>query len=188
MQQNGTQELAIYGTTGVQLPEEEIIEYQRMSALVEDFRTTSHPGLPIHEQMLLTRFTDAEDREAIANAYFGSEPVPLKKFLGKEVTLLGMIVFEHAPYVDKEGLCHAGYFQIYMLADREDDDGNPVIIKSSSLSIAKHAMNIIGARGWYLFETPQTYRFSVGEKSNAHFMRNVSHDIKRRLKKEKNNG
>lgn len=163
----------------------DIIPQRSLSPLLS--RLYDGSQLPIHIQMLEQSGFDDETLEFIVNAYEGAETVPLKKWImrnqGKDTPVLGMRIYEHGPYVGKDGEQHEGFFQIQILLDQKDDEGRCIVLRSSSTTIATHTFYAIRKHGWHLFDQPITYRFSVGE-SGAHFMYNTANDAKRSLGKK----
>ena len=188
MSNNSTQALTIQPDTLDIVDSNEVISGKNnsLALMISALRNYEGPML-IQEQFLMA--FDPETQEALSSAY-GSEPVPFKTFANRDVRVLGIIVEEHGPYNGKDGQYHPeGFFRILFLTDIENASGQLTVIKSSSSSLGLHVLHILANRGWYLFEEPVTYRFSLGAESNAHSIYNVSHDVKATLlgKKGKKN-
>ena len=179
MQNSQTQALTVAETLDV-VDSNDVISAKNSSLalMVNALRNYDGPML-IQEQFLMN--FDAETQETLSSAY-GSEPVPFKAFANRDVKVLGIIIEEHGAYNGKDGLYHPeGFFRILFLTDIENASGQLTVIKSSSSSLGLHVLHILANRGWYLFDEPITYRFSLGAESNAHSIYNVSHDVKATL-------
>lgn len=143
-------------------------------------------GMPIHEYYL--QQLDESIREEMANIYYGLVPVQLKgsRFIGRDLPVYGMCIFQHGPYQGKDGFFHPeGYFQVWILTIDVDAKDEPfVVLQTSATAIAFHAVNIVNSRGWFLFEKgPVTYRVSAGPNGDLHIY-NTEHDLKNRLKRK----
>jgi hypothetical protein len=195
--------VALNGTQAVEdtdQPEQEdtltdIIPYNgALATMIAPLRDGSN--LALHEQMLVNGYAvDGEivmptpsRREEIANLYYGLEPEAFVRFVGQELQVDGMMIFEQkggwkGKPVEKNGpsVWHVeGYLQVRLLA--MDRNGEPHLIKSGGAGMLEHVYYILGHQGWFLFEQPITYRFKVGG-NNYHMIYNVAHDLKRTAKK-----
>jgi len=140
-------------------------------AIIETLRY-DESAMPLLLQALQT--LAPEKIEAAFNDYDGAIPRDWKSVAGREEKVLGMRLFQHAPFNGKDGQYHAdGFYQMQILLDKKDEDGQNIVIKSSSANLLTHIASIIKMRGWYYFETPQTYIFKVGA-NNEHILYNVS--------------
>lgn len=166
-----TSALVPVGEQGVETFEErDVISVSALNQLINPIRTEEY--LPIHEQFLQA-IEDSEQREALANAYYGSEPRSFKEFIGEKHAVLGMILFQHGPYKGKDGKEHPeGYFQVQLLLNEKDSKGRYIVVKSASTRLAMHIISIVKSRGWFRFEQPREYIFSQGS-NGAHFLYDV---------------
>ena len=183
MQNSQTQALTVAETLDI-VDSNDVISAKNSSLalMVNALRNYDGPML-IQEQFLMA--FDPEFQEALSSAY-GSEPVQFETFANRDVKILGMIIEEHGAYNGKDGLYHPeGFFRILMLTDIENSSGQLTLIKSSSVPLGLHVLHILQNRGWYLFEEPITYRFSLGVPSRVHSIYNISNDVKKVLLSKK---
>jgi len=162
----------------IETPTDIIPRNETVDQLLMELRDTTLSHVPIHEQILASKF-DIDEREEMANLYYGLEPQPFNRVAGQELDVLGLIIFESGPYRGKDGLYHPeGYYQVRIVVlDRHEE---PMIVKSGSKSLLPHGLHAANKYGWFLFEKPVKYRFSLGE-NNSHRMFNTEHDYKKRL-------
>jgi len=134
--------------------------------------------LPLHEQYLTGQSLDVQ--EHLANLIYGADSIPLSEFVGKEVPIHGLFIYEQKQFYGKDQKWHPGYFQTRLLIADTSKKGEPIIVAhTSSKGVFMHAVHILKNRGWFLFEKPITYRVVVG-KNNAQHIYNVEHDLKKR--------
>lgn len=151
-----------------------------LDQLLMTMRDLNMTAVPIHEQILAERSMD--EREEMANLYYGLDPQPFNHIAGQELDVLGLIIFESGPYKGRDGLFHPeGYYQVRIIVlDRHNE---PIMIKSGSKSLLPHALHAANKYGWFLFQKPVRYRFSLGE-NGSHRMFNTEHDYLKRLMRE----
>lgn len=151
-----------------------------LDQLLMGMRDLNLTNVPIHEQILASQF-DVDEREELANLYYGLDPQPFNRIAGQELEVLGLIIFESGPYKGKDGRFHPeGYYQVRLIVF--DRHGEPMVIKSGSKSLLPHALHSANKYGWFLFKQPVKYRFALGE-NGSHRMFNTEHDYRARLKR-----
>lgn len=155
-------------------------------------------------------------KEEIFSAYFGIEPRPLNTYLNRDILIRGSIFYEHPTYTSHgrpamqesislsgkifqagelipAGTVLPGYVEILFLTTMKDEDGNAIVLKSSSKVIGQHVFYImrskpVGVQGWYLWRDelgrlcPKTYRFT--QRAAGAPMRMISVDRQKAEKKE----
>lgn len=151
----------------------EFIPRTQLERLVSAVRDISN-GLPLHlQQLQLLPYSD-ELKEQLVSAY-SNEAQKLHRFMNKEVECLGIVVWEVLPYLKKPATPDAplipmpGFYQVRFLTTLEDENGNWVVLRSSSMGIATSAFFVTQNQGAWLFKKPITFRFSV-TNGGAHQM------------------
>jgi hypothetical protein len=161
-----------------------LIPRTQLERLVETTREGTN-GLPLHLQQLQQLPYSNELKEQLVSAY-SAEAQKLARYMNKEIECLGMVVWEVPPYMAKPvqagdpPVQKPGYFQVRILTSQEDQDGNYVVLRSSSVNIAVTAFFVIQSRGAWLFDKPIFFRF--GETNGGMHQMVKSGDSLRELK------
>jgi hypothetical protein len=140
-----------------------LIPRTQLERLVDSVRNRE-TGLPWHLQQLQGLSYSNELKEQLVSAY-SAEAQKLARYMNKEIECLGMVVWEVLPYMAKPiqvsdpPVQKPGYFQVRILTGLEDQDGNYVVLRSSSVNIAVTAFFVIQSRGAWLFDKPIFFRF-----------------------------
>jgi len=142
---------------------------------VVDRLMTGH--LPLHMVKLheLQGYT-AEQKAELAAIYDGI-PEDIKTMGNMVLEVYGAIVYEHLPYMGKDGLPKRGYFYALLLC-REMETDRFFIARSGGSGLTMHVMNMItlrerdGLQGWYLWDNPVRYKVAI-DRNNGHHLVNV---------------
>lgn len=138
--------------------------------------------IPWHLQMLKMKNLSAEEEEYQVDLFTGIEPVSLKPYINKTITVLGAVCWPHGEFVrgsdqkdgpGKKGDLAPGYWQILMLLSDLDSNGNNIVVACGGVNIIPHMVLAMDKKGWYLWEKPTKYLVTVGSKNGAFFMKNV---------------
>jgi hypothetical protein len=84
----------------------------------------------------------------------------------------GVMLNWHPPYTGKDGQMKCGYFYTLILTTQPDEDGNPIVIRSSSAGLMQHLLAAMQMRGWYIWQKPVKYRLTIGD-DGSHHMKNI---------------
>lgn len=142
------------------------------------------------------------DRELMMNVYFGVEPRSISSYFNKEIVINGCIVCEYPAFMSKpvndqygqpipgSSRLTPGYMSLLFWTDTKDENGDFIILKASSVSLASHMFYVMRnpeaeliqdrGKGWYLWRdknanpTPQTYRFTQAKPGAPYRMINVT--------------
>ena len=190
MQQTNDTHIMAQNGQVIPVGEEQETEQLQDTALYQMLAPMRVNDAPIHLQAFdLLLDAEPEVKEQLAEVYFG-EAMSLKKFLAEypqeaaNCPVLGMCFFEALPYKAKvePHQMMPGYLQVRILTGIKEK-GRYVVIKSSGKGIAQHVFYILKNRGWFLFDSVQTYRFAQNGETGAHSMYNIAHDLEKLLKK-----
>jgi len=149
------------------MPVEGVIASRAMAEKMEPFRQGSQ--LPVHIAMLeRAEFTD-EQKEALVSLYMG-ELLTFDDVVNRELTCLGMIVYQHPAFNGRDGQYHPeGYYQSRFLVEL---DGSHKVVASGSAPLAIVVSYMLQRRGWWLFPEPLKFRFSK-DKNKVHHVQNM---------------
>lgn len=153
---------------------EEYLPAQALSDLMNPLREGS--SLFIHLLMLESNASfDVVLKDELMDLYMGPG-VAFKKLGECELLVLGMIIYQHGAYKKKVGEQEEyhpeGYYQTRILVKRNDE---LQVIHSGSTALAMNAAYVMKRRGWWLFEEPVIFRFSIDEKGRHHMSCLASH-------------
>lgn len=130
--------------------------------------------LPVHLARLhQMKNIDEDEKEKILSYYLGVEARNLNAYINKIVNIQGCIIYEHPPFKAKDGSLKEGYYRVLMLTDSKDEDGNFIVLSTSSRVIGEHMLYAMQLRGWYLWKQAIPYKFTK-DTGGAFRMLNVS--------------
>lgn len=173
--------------TQEEISREWIIPGAALGEIMHPFRGDSY--LPVHMAMLEQIDLDDEIKEELVDAYLGLEPRPFDDVVNQELSVIGMLIYQHPGYKGLNGLFHPeGYYQVrflVVLPNPKTKEEELALIVSSSTSLAMNVSYILKnpKKGWWKFPQPVVYRFSK-DRNRVHHIQNVYFSNHSRLLKK----
>jgi hypothetical protein len=157
-------------------PRDQVIPGEALAEIMSPFRGAS--GLPVHMAALEQLPLDDDIKEELVDAYLGLEPRPFDDVVNQELSVVGVIIYQHPAYNGKDGQWHPeGYYQVrflVILPNSKTKEDELALIVSSSTSLAMNVSYILKnpKKGWWKFPSPVVYRFSK-DRNRVHHIQNV---------------
>ena len=128
--------------------------------------------LPLYIRKLQELEIPEEEKEPLLSLYTGGVARSFDYYVNKEIEVQGAAILYHGPYTGMDKLNHNGYYFCAFLTTQQDENGNFIILRSSSASLMLHVAYMLNQRGWFLWNKPVVYRALRGE-NGSHLLQNT---------------
>lgn len=128
--------------------------------------------LPLYIRKLQELEIPEEEKEPLLSLYTGGAIRSIDYYVNTQVEIQGAAILYHGPYKGKDGYNHNGYYFNAFLTTQQDENGNFIVLRSSSASLMLHAAYMLNQRGWFLWQKPVVYRVTRGD-DGSHRLQNT---------------